>query len=106
MIEPNCNGSLLRVDYEQAGENKRMLLFVKGAFAEGPHASHHPDQLRRRPHVAEGTSPATGRRPRRGFQSRLQFANLFGIHALSPKTPENDNMPADFQERGKINFML
>ncbi|MFV2069749.1 MAG: exo-alpha-sialidase, partial [Pirellulales bacterium] len=28
LIEPNCNGSLLRVDYEQAGEKKHVLLFA------------------------------------------------------------------------------
>lgn len=28
LIEPNCNGSLLRVDYDQAGEKKHLLLFA------------------------------------------------------------------------------
>ena len=28
LIEPNCNGSLLRVDYEQAGGKKHVLLFA------------------------------------------------------------------------------
>ena len=27
LIEPNCNGSLYRVDYGRAGEKKRLLLF-------------------------------------------------------------------------------
>ena len=28
LIEPNCNGSLLRVDYDQEGEKKHLLLFA------------------------------------------------------------------------------
>ena len=43
LIEPNCNGSLLRMDYEQAGEKKRMLLFAN------PHSqkarTHHTIQV-------------------------------------------------------------
>ncbi len=43
LIEPNCNGSLLRVDYEQAGERKHVLLFAN------PHSqtarTHHTIQV-------------------------------------------------------------
>jgi sialidase-1 len=43
LIEPNCNGSLLRLDYEQAGEKKQVLLFAN------PHSqkarTHHTIQV-------------------------------------------------------------
>jgi sialidase-1 len=43
MIEPNCNGSLLRVDYQEAGEKKHVLLFAN------PHSqtarTHHTIQV-------------------------------------------------------------
>lgn len=43
LIEPNCNGSLLRVDYEQGGEKKHVLLFAN------PHSqktrTHHTIQV-------------------------------------------------------------
>jgi hypothetical protein len=43
LIEPNCNGSLLRMDYEQAGEKKHVLLFAN------PHSqqvrTHHTVQV-------------------------------------------------------------
>ena len=43
LIEPNCNGSLLRMDYEQAGEKKHVLLFAN------PHSqkarTHHTIQV-------------------------------------------------------------
>ncbi|MGE3406957.1 MAG: exo-alpha-sialidase [Pirellulales bacterium] len=35
LIEPNCNGSLLRVDYEQAGEKKHLLLFANPHTQQG-----------------------------------------------------------------------
>jgi sialidase-1 len=43
LIEPNCNGSLLRADYERAGEKKHVLLFAN------PHSqtarTHHTIQV-------------------------------------------------------------
>ena len=43
LIEPNCNGSLLRVDHEQAGERKHVVLFAN------PHSqkarTHHTIQV-------------------------------------------------------------
>ena len=35
LIEPNCNGSLLRVDYEQAGQPKHVLLFANPHTQKG-----------------------------------------------------------------------
>jgi acetyl esterase/lipase len=35
LIEPNCNGSLLRVDYEQAGEKRHVLLFANPHTQKG-----------------------------------------------------------------------
>jgi sialidase-1 len=35
LIEPNCNGSLLRVDYEQAGEKTHVLLFANPHTQQG-----------------------------------------------------------------------
>lgn len=35
LIEPNCNGSLRRVDYEQAGEMKHVLLFANPHTQKG-----------------------------------------------------------------------
>lgn len=43
LIEPNCNGSLLRVDYEQAGEAKRVLLFANPHTQKG--RTHHTLQV-------------------------------------------------------------
>src|SRR5262249_34983417 len=43
LIEPNCNGSLLRFDYERQGENQHVLLFAN------PHSqkarTHHTIQV-------------------------------------------------------------
>jgi sialidase-1 len=35
LIEPNCNGSLIRVDYERGGERQRVLLFANPQSQEG-----------------------------------------------------------------------
>src|SRR5262249_26443752 len=35
LIEPNCNGSLLRVDYTEAGSNKHVLLFANPHSQKG-----------------------------------------------------------------------
>jgi acetyl esterase/lipase len=35
LIEPNCNGSLLRVDYERAGDKKHVLLFANPHTQKG-----------------------------------------------------------------------
>jgi sialidase-1 len=43
LIEPNCNGSLLRVDYEQAGEKKHVLLFANPHTQKG--RTHHTIQV-------------------------------------------------------------
>ncbi len=43
LIEPNCNGSLLRFDYEQAGENKHVLLFANPHTQKG--RTHHTLQV-------------------------------------------------------------
>lgn len=43
LIEPNCNGSLLRCDYEQAGEKKHLLLFANPHTQQG--RSHHTIQV-------------------------------------------------------------
>jgi acetyl esterase/lipase len=43
LIEPNCNGSLLRVDYEQAGENKHLLMFANPHTQKG--RTHHTIQI-------------------------------------------------------------
>ena len=43
LIEPNCNGSLLRVDYEQAGEKKHLLLFANPHTQKG--RTHHTIQV-------------------------------------------------------------
>jgi len=43
LIEPNCNGSLLRVDYEDAGENKHVLLFANPHTQQG--RTHHTIQV-------------------------------------------------------------
>jgi sialidase-1 len=43
LIEPNCNGSLLRVDYEQAGEQKHVLLFANPHTQQG--RTHHTLQV-------------------------------------------------------------
>jgi len=43
LIEPNCNGSLLRVDYEHAGENKHVLLFANPHTQKG--RTHHTIQV-------------------------------------------------------------
>jgi sialidase-1 len=43
LIEPNCNGSLLRVDYEHAGEKKHMLLFANPHTQQG--RTHHTIQV-------------------------------------------------------------
>ena len=43
LIEPNCNGSLLRVDYEHAGEKKHVLLFANPHTRQG--RTHHTIQV-------------------------------------------------------------
>ncbi|MDA1054971.1 MAG: exo-alpha-sialidase [Planctomycetota bacterium] len=43
LIEPNCNGSLLRVDYEQAREKKHVLLFANPHTQMG--RTHHTIQV-------------------------------------------------------------
>ncbi len=43
LIEPNCNGSLLRVDYEQSGNKKQVLLFANPHTQKG--RSHHTIQV-------------------------------------------------------------
>ena len=43
LIEPNCNGSLLRVDYEAAGEKKHVLLFANPHSQKG--RMHHTVQV-------------------------------------------------------------
>ena len=43
LIAPNCNGSLLRVDYEHAGERKHVLLFANPHTQKG--RTHHTIQL-------------------------------------------------------------
>lgn len=43
LIEPNCNGSLLRVDYELAGEKKQLLLFANPHSQKG--RTHHTLQV-------------------------------------------------------------
>lgn len=43
LIEPNCNGSLLRVDYTHAGENKHLLLFANPHTQKG--RTHHTIQV-------------------------------------------------------------
>jgi len=43
LIEPNCNGSLLRMDYEQAGEKKHVLLFFNPHTQKG--RTHHTLQV-------------------------------------------------------------
>jgi sialidase-1 len=35
LIEPNCNGSLIGVEFEQAGERKRVLLFANPHTQKG-----------------------------------------------------------------------
>ena len=39
LIEPNCNGSLYRFDYEESGESKHILLFANPNATDGRH--HH-----------------------------------------------------------------
>jgi sialidase-1 len=43
LIEPNCNGSLLRVGYERGGEQKHVLLFANPHTQKG--RSHHTIQV-------------------------------------------------------------
>ena len=43
LIEPNCNGSLLRVDYEHAGAKKHVLLFANPHTQQG--RTHHTIQV-------------------------------------------------------------
>ena len=43
LIEPNCNGSLLRVDYDQGAERKRALLFANPHTQKG--RTHHTLQV-------------------------------------------------------------
>lgn len=43
LIEPNCNGSLLRFDYERGGEPKHVLLFANPHSQKG--RSHHTVQV-------------------------------------------------------------
>lgn len=43
LIEPNCNGSLLRVDYEAASEKKHVLLFANPHTQQG--RTHHTIQV-------------------------------------------------------------
>jgi sialidase-1 len=43
LIEPNCNGSLLRFDYELAGEQRRVLLFANPHSQQG--RTHHTIQV-------------------------------------------------------------
>lgn len=43
LIEPNCNGSLLRVDYEQAGNKQHVLLFANPHTQKG--RTHHTIQV-------------------------------------------------------------
>ncbi len=43
LIEPNCNGSLLRVDYEGAGEKRHVLLFANPHTQKG--RTHHTIQV-------------------------------------------------------------
>ncbi len=43
LIEPNCNGSLLRVDYEQADQKKHVLLFANPHTQKG--RTHHTIQV-------------------------------------------------------------
>jgi sialidase-1 len=43
IMEPNCNGSLLRVDYEAAGEKKHVLLFANPHTQKG--RTHHTIQV-------------------------------------------------------------
>lgn len=43
LIEPNCNGSLLRVDYEEDGESKHVLLFANPHTQQG--RTHHTLQV-------------------------------------------------------------
>lgn len=37
LIEPNCNGSLYRFDYEESGESKHILLFANPNATDGRH---------------------------------------------------------------------
>jgi len=43
LIEPNCNGSLLRMNYQQAGEEKHVLLFANPHTQKG--RTHHTIQV-------------------------------------------------------------
>ena len=43
LIEPNCNGSLLRVDFEEDGESKHVLLFANPHTQQG--RTHHTLQV-------------------------------------------------------------
>jgi sialidase-1 len=43
LIEPNCNGSLLRVDYEHSGEKRHVLLFANPHTQKG--RTHHTIQV-------------------------------------------------------------
>lgn len=43
LIEPNCNGSLLRADYQQAGQEKHVLLFANPHTQKG--RTHHTIQV-------------------------------------------------------------
>ncbi len=43
LIEPNCNGSLLRADYQQAGQKKHVLLFANPHTQKG--RTHHTIQV-------------------------------------------------------------
>ena len=43
LIEPNCNGSLLRVNYQQAGQEKHVLLFANPHTQKG--RTHHTIQV-------------------------------------------------------------
>ena len=65
LIEPNCNGSLLRVDCRGRPARTHVLLFANPHSQDGPDAPNDPGQLRRRPDLARVASPAPRRRPRR-----------------------------------------
>jgi sialidase-1 len=43
LIEPNCNGSLLRVNYQQNGQEKHVLLFANPHTQKG--RTHHTIQV-------------------------------------------------------------
>ena len=65
LIEPNCNGSLLRVDLPGKAGPSHVLLFANPHSQDRADASDDPGQFRRRPDLARVAPPAPRRRPRR-----------------------------------------